>query len=316
MKLIASFYILAFLPACTFSWSDIKEINSIQEVKTIFEQATQNDLFVFDVDGVILEPEDLTTQSYFCEKPEFKKILNNFDAFIKTKKNPEEYDSLFFSKLFSKMKPQPIEQKLIENILNLQRQNIKVITLTALTTGKCGIVEKLEDVRYKHLLSLGIDLSSSFVLKSIRLDELQKTKYAAEYKTKKGKLPPSAMYYKGIICSSHYPKGVALKAFLETIGWQPKQIYFFDDRLNNVESVVQEIKKIGIKCQGFLYKAATYNRPTSDIDIEVVRFQYELMKQHDDAELISYFEAKEILEKQGKQKSLNKENMQPSPAAP
>ncbi len=47
--------------------------------------------------------------------------------------------------------------------------------------------------------------------------------------------------------------------------------------------------------------------------IEVARFQHELMKQRNDDDYISYFEAKKILEQQ---KGLNKEHAQPIQCTP
>ena len=301
---------LAILPACSLLESDIKEINSIQEVKSVFEQATQDDLFVFDIDQVLLEPEDLPLQPRFYENPKLKKIFDDFEAFIKNKNNPEAYEKLTFSKSMLQCKIQPIEQALIDNILAIQKRNIKVIALTAYHTGRFGLIERLEAWRYDLLLNLGLNFSDSFVPKEIMFDKLQKSEYATKYKSEKGKDLSPTIFYKGIICTL-FPKGIALKAFLEKIKYKPKCIYFFDDRPKNVESVVEEMKKMGIKCQGFVYQAATINRSEADLDIEVAQLKYELMKQRDD--YVSYFEAKEILDQQ---KMDNKNKLKPIQAIP
>ncbi len=262
------FYMLAFLPACTFFKSDIKEINSVKEVKSVFDRASQNDLFVFDIDQVILEPSEPVMQAQFYDNPEFKKIIDNFYAFFMAKKNGEKHWDLFFSKMRLKVKAQPIEQKLIDNILALQKRNIKVIALTALEPGKVGVIDRLEDWRYKQLLGLGLDFSSSFAAQDIALDELQKTEPAAKFKAKNGENPRSAVFYKGIACTGCFPKGIVLKAFLEKVKCKPSHIYFFDDNRKNVESVIEEMKKMGIRCQGFVYKAATFNQPMDGLDID------------------------------------------------
>ena len=297
------FFTLAILPACSLLESDIKEINSIQEVKSVFEQATQDDLFVFDIDQVLLEPEDIPLQPRFYENPKLKKIFDDFDTFIKTKNNSEEYRKLTFSKSMLQCKIQPIEKALIDNILAIKKRNIKVIAFTAYHTGKFGLIERLEEWRYELLLSLGLDFSASFVPKEIMFDELQKTEHAVKYKYEKRCDPSPTIFYKGIICTL-FPKGVALKAFLEKIKYKPKCVYFFDDKPKNVESVVEEMKKMGIRCQGFVYQAATINRSAGDLDIEIAQLKYELMKQRED--YVSYFEAKRILAQRLKMDNKNK----------
>ncbi len=307
------FYMLAILPACSFSKSDIKEINSIQEVKSVFDQASPSDLFVFDVDYVILESIDPVGQARFVNNPELKKITDDFFAFMKAKKNGEEHWDLFLSKMILKTKVHPIEQALIDAILAIQKRRIKVIALTLVSTGKIGLIDRLEEQRYEELLTLGLDFSSSFEQQEIRFDELQKTEHAAKYKAERDKDPTPVVFYKGIACASYFPKGVVLKTFLEKVKCKPSCVYFFDDRRKNVESVVEEMKKMGIKCQGFVYKAATVNQPMDGLDIEVARFQHELMKQRDDDDYISYFEAKEILDQK---KMSNKNKFKPVQAIP
>lgn len=307
-------FTLTLFPACSFFKSDIKEINSIKEVQSIFDTATKDDLFVFDVDDVILEPTEPPIQSRFHQNKELDKIIDDFMAFRKTKGKGVGFTGLFFSKMSLKIKFQPVEKKLIDAILAIQRRNVKVIALTALNTEKCGLINRLEEFRYKQLLDLGLDFSKSFKQQDVKLDELQETEFAAKYKAKTGRDAKPVVFYKGIACTSIFPKGIVLKTILEKFGYRPAQIYFFDDRRKNTESVAQEMKKMGIACQAFVYKAATVNRPMDGLDIEVARFQHELMKQRDDDDYVGYFEAKEILEKQ---KSLHKKTAgQPVQATP
>ncbi|KKQ11335.1 MAG: hypothetical protein US22_C0032G0008 [candidate division TM6 bacterium GW2011_GWF2_36_6] len=304
-KFRSSYLLLVFvlLPACSFFKSDIKEIDSIKEVALIFEHATNDDLFVFDVDQVILESTEPFMQARFDNNSELKKIADDFFEFIKSTKNPDAMD-LFFSKMNLSVKTEPVEQLLIDQILALQKRSIKVITLTALNTGKFGLIDRLEDWRYKQLLNLGLNFESSFEQKEIVIGELldaESINKKVRFKERTRKDAGPIVFYKGIICSTCYSKGPALKAFLDKAGYRPSQIYFFDDRPNNVKSVVQAMKTMGIKCQGFIYKAAAVKQPTDDLDIDVIKLQHELMRQRDD--YVSYLDAKEVLEQK---KLLNK----------
>ncbi len=303
--------LLMLLPACSLSFKpDVKEINSIKEVAAIFEQASQEDLFVFDVDEVLLEPVDPAMQQRYRANPEFEKITYSFYVGF-MEKQPQEYKDIFFSKLYLKKKYQPVEKALIDNILALQKRNVKVIALTALPIGKYGLIERLEEWRYQNLLTLGLDFGRSFEQQNISFDELLKSEYAAQLKAKKGKDPRPAGFYKGIACAGRFSKGVVLKLFLERIGWKPARIFYFDDQHSNAESVTQEIKSLGIQCQAFVYNAAIVGLPINDIDIEVARLQHELMKIRND--YVSYLEAKKILEEQRRP---NKDNVRPIQTTP
>jgi Protein of unknown function (DUF2608). len=288
-KIPAVVVLLTLLSACSFRQSNIS-INSIQEVQSIFAPATRETLFIFDVDDVILEPTEPSEQTRFHAK--LKPIHKNFQAFMKAHLDPE----LFTSKCLLKHKIQPVEQTLLDTILALQKRNIKVIALTKLHTGKFGLIERLEDMRYKQLLSLGLDLSLSFGHQDIRFDELQKTPHATKYTARNKTKPNPAVFYNGILSTGSFTKGTVLKAFLEKMRFRPTQIYFFDDKMKNVTSVMQEMKPLGIKCKAFVYKAATVHRSPKDLNIEVARLQHELMKQRED--YVSYFEAQELLAKQ------------------
>jgi hypothetical protein len=94
----------------------ITEINSIEEVAVLFEYAHPDDLFVFDVDLVILEPVNPAQQMRFHAHPELSKIKAAVGEFIKKKPNPDEF---YFSRTMQREPSQPVEQALIDNILAL-----------------------------------------------------------------------------------------------------------------------------------------------------------------------------------------------------
>ncbi|MFA6527321.1 MAG: DUF2608 domain-containing protein [Candidatus Babeliales bacterium] len=292
--------LVCFLPTYNSTPStvtpNIRDINSIQEVKDDFQHARQDDLFIFDVDDTILEIADPGRQTRFCNNQELKKCEDALTAFFEKKPEAKEKLNAFLSTRKEKEKVQPIEKTLIDAILDLQKRNVKVIALTAHHTGPHRLIKRIEEWRYKQLLTLGLDFSSSFPQQEVAFDTLQETDYVISSRYKEGSTILPAGFYKGIVCSSLYPKGIVLKSFLEKIGWPPARIFFFDDRSQHVISVAEEMKKIGIECHAFVYKAATWNRPTTDLDLEVARLQYELMKQRDD--YVDYFEAKEIVEHQ------------------
>ena len=288
--------ILATFPSCfppTKNIPEISSIDSIEKAKTFFEHATDNDLFVFDVDEVIFEPTEPLLQTRFFENPSFKDLIDEFHTFAKTKKDSEKYIDLIASKFLVNTPIQPVEKTLIDNILALQKRNIRVIVLTAIGGGRFGVIERWEEWRYQQLLSMGLDFSTSFAQQQIGFDELQKSDCTIHRGT--GFHP--AVFYKGIVCSSCFSKGIVLADFLKKVGWRPATVYFFDDRSKNVESVAQEMEKMGIMCHAFVYQAAALQSSREELSIETLRFLIKLIEET--SEFVSYGHAYKMLMHQG-----------------
>lgn len=290
------FAILTILPSCfppTKKMQGILSIDSIEEAKTFFEHATSADLFVFDADEVIFEPTEPILQTRFSQNPKFKGLIDEFHSFAKTKKESEKYVDLVVSKFFLHTPIQPVEKALIDKILALQRRNIKVIVLTAIGGGKFGVIEQWEEWRYQQLLSVGLDFSASFAQQQIGFDDLNKSDCTLHRGT--GFNP--SVFYKGILCSSCFSKGVVLRDFFKKVDWRPATLYFFDDQHKNVESVAQEMAKMGIPCHAFVYQAAALQRPREELSIEALRLLLKLVKETN--EFVSYGHAYRMLARQG-----------------
>lgn len=296
IKINFLFFTLILLPCNLLFSARIRKIDSINNVQAIFNNASEHDLFVFDVDQVMLEIMEPTIQPVIRKLPKIAKIKNNFRTFCTTRHKGKTYWETMRSKRLLKANIEPIEQTLINNIIGLQQKRIKVIALTAIKPGKFGVIERMEDWRYNQLVRLGVDLCSSFGALDFSFDELRTPRYAADYKTTHHKNAQLPVFYKGIIGSGSYPKGVVLRSFLKKLALTPAHIYFFDDSTKHVESVVHEMRKIGIACQGFIYGAA--NKLRKKPNLQVVNFQHELMKQRDNGEYIPYFEAEKIWRQQ------------------
>lgn len=267
--------------------SQIQKIDRIDQVKKLFASATPKDLFVFDIGNVLLEFSDPNLQSRFDEHPELKKIKESLIEVLKQGPNTREELVKFKSDMRLNAKIQPVEEALNDAIVMLQKRKIKVIGLTALDTGSFGLIKSLEDWRYKQLASLGLDFSSSFDPKKIDLLEVS---------IERDKVVSHALYYHGILFTNDIPKGLVLKTFLNKIGFKPDRVFFFDNSVKNAASVVKELEGASIPCCAHVYKAASVHKMESDLNIEIARFQYELMKQR--TRYVSYFEAKSLLEEQ------------------
>lgn len=290
--------LLLLLTSCSSHEPDssIQEINSIQDVATIFSSATSDDLFVFDVDSVIFETKSPIFPARLRNNSELIALNKSFDAFVSQKPDKEEWVTQFWNQCMTREPVRPVEPMLIDQIHALQKRGIKVMALTAVVPGHDGKTGYSEVLRDNQLLGFGIDFRSAFGAQIMVLDELQKTEMASRYKSCNGKAPRSALFYNGVLLSVRcFPKGIVLRTFLEKIHWRPARIFFFDDSPGNVNSVVHEMKNMGIPCHGFVYKAAAmldwccFKEP----DLRVARSCLELIMKRN--EYVTYAEAREAL---------------------
>ena len=269
--------------------SEVREINSIQDILKIFDKATLNDLFVFDFDNTLLESTDLTQQTRFHKTPEIQQLKQSSIILCKSKQELDAYRS----SRQQREKYQPVEQAFIDNIKKIQDKKCKTMVLTKRKPGPFGDIKQIEDWLYTQLLNVGLDFNISFNTSAAYYNTQLNTFLTQQYKETFGKNWTPPVFYKGILCSNLIAKGTLLKRFILITGWRPQRIFFFDDQTTNAFSVADEMETIGIECHAFIYKAATSpDRAKSDWNIEITRLQYELIKQR--KEYVDYFEAQEL----------------------
>lgn len=145
---------------------------------------------------------------------------------------------------------QPVEDKFIAWIDQLQKENITVLGLTARQP-------KLSSSTYRQLELIGVDLSKT-----------------APKGTLKNTFNQEVKYENGILFINDFnEKGPILLAFLEENGYQPETILFVDDKLHNVQSVEKVLEAKGISVIGLYYKALLEREPVYNPTI--AKFQQE-----------------------------------------
>lgn len=273
--------ILTFIFSGCFRKSDIQEIDSFKEVKTILENVDPQTLVIFDIDDTLFSPENIYFQTWFFTNEKGKAFHKKVQEYIETKENPKEYYKKLVAKEMRDSQNILIEPIISDIIQNLENKKIKTIALTSFNTGSMGgdIILSLPQWRYEKLKNKGIDFSPSFGNQEIIFDHF----------TSKAHRHP--MFYKGILLTDAFSKGEILGAFLDRVNWKPSNVIFFDDRLNYLESVEEEMKNRGIPFKGYLYKGAQHL--PRKIDKEILDIQLQHLKKHN--EFISDEEAREIL---------------------
>lgn len=60
-------------------------------------------------------------------------------------------------------------------------------------------------------------------------------------------------YGQGVLFADGQDKGLVLEAFLNSVGYMPKHIYFIDDSLSNLKAVAAMAARLGIAYDGFCF---------------------------------------------------------------
>lgn len=216
-----------------------------------FPRLDQNTLVIFDVDNTLLTRTDPGERGYMVQRANAKTILSlyNKEAELYRLLDKKTRDCLWSSYLNSDSL-MLIDPQAPIIIKKLQEQGVKVIALTNALTGKLCDIPSLEDARITELQQNGIDFDSPFA-PFLCIDFPQ---YNFD-----GRHP---VYKQGILLTSlACSKGELLKTFFETISWKPTRVIMFDDEEENILSVKNSLKKLGIPFQGFVYAGAESHLP-------------------------------------------------------
>jgi hypothetical protein len=250
-----------------------------QEVKTL----DNNDLVIFDVDGVLLIEDD----AIFGVNAENKALWQKFFR-ARLSALPSDQVKNVYSIVRQQSTCHLIDDTVVKIITGLQEKGIKTIALTAMRTGNYGIIERLEDWRFAQLKNVGIDFSSSFDLDE-PLMLFPQEKYSEHALNQSRSL---VFAKKGIVFAGEYSKGNVLKLFLTAVNMHPKHIIFIDDTRDCVESVAKACEELNIEFTGFHYGgAAAISKPVDDT---VASIQVDYLFKH--KKWLSDQQAKELMQ--------------------
>lgn len=248
-------FLMVLLAPLTAFCGTIVQVDTIDTVKKALETATVDDLIVFDVDNTLLVPHDKLLRP--CGE-EF--IMKKFEQLGKTA--TDERINLLVSRVLLTRTFRSVDAHMPAYVRGLQGRSIKVIALTAFKTGRLGAMPSVEEWRQRELLSLGYDFSSAFPgYNHIVFGDIMK----------EGTLP---IYKDGILYSGKLPKGEILQAFLRRVKWQPKRVFFIDDKREYIDSVHQSMTSWGVDCHCFHYCNAEMAADVLDEELAERQFHH------------------------------------------
>jgi len=219
------------------AFANIARISNIDLIETVLQKSYPDTLVIFDVDRVLIMP---TNEHTLNRHPYRQKLLRKLQA----KLSKEEQKKLYG--VTASMAEWRLVDPYILNIISyLEENHIPAIALTSLSTGKFGVIEKLEDWRIQQLKNFNIDF--------IRLSPIKDDISIKELEEDEG----TPMLKSGIIFTAEIDKSKVLEHILRTKNYYPKTIIFIDDQLKNIEQVEKLAANLQIKFHGFHYTAVS-----------------------------------------------------------
>lgn len=244
--------------------AEIFEIDNFEQLSTILRKSSKDDLIIFDVDEVLVYPENvvqLQVAANFWEDT-MDKIENRLG---KDKRN------LLHAAMLAQSKWALTDNELPALIHELQANKIKILALTAFWVGKMGEIESVEAWRRDQLKNYGIDLSLNVLVEKPHF-EIKNDFFAIKHPNT---LP---VYHEGILLTNRHPKGDVINAFLRQINFRPKGIIFVDDRISHIKDLenfckLSNIPFIGIHDNRIFTKYNTFNE-------KIGKFQFDYLEKH------------------------------------
>ncbi|MGK5595322.1 MAG: DUF2608 domain-containing protein [Parachlamydiaceae bacterium] len=236
----------------------VTEINYLEEIEKHIPKLTSEDLVLFDIDYTLIEPQNPVLQMGVIKRNK-RKFQNEMAKFTYAEK------LLIPVLMVTHSSCQLTDPYAPELIKKLQLSGATVLGLTAADTSSIPDVGFLPPQRKELLEYLGIRFSAP------KVENITFRQFASY----RGSYP---VYYDGILYSNTIPsKGAVLKKFLEYSQQHPKLVVFVDDTLDNLLSVENELKYLGIPFIGFHYRASHKDVP--DVSDEEWETTWEELRQ-------------------------------------
>lgn len=143
-----------------------------------------------------------------------------------------------------------MDSRIIPILDKLRKRSIPALALSTFSTGRYGIIEKREELRFRNLKELGI----SFLDLSPFKGRIALTDLAG-----KDGVP---LMQDGVVLTAEIDKGVVLERILNHYRYKPKEIIFIDDKLDNLHSVEKICSALNINFYGFHYIAVSLMLPS------------------------------------------------------
>lgn len=275
MQRLISFILLIVMIFCAPVGAVIDTIQNINDILPSIDSV--NMIVFFDMDDTLTDS-TVSLGSGAWRKFIRQKIADYESEYGKRWDSVNLHDELTL-RVARQIPVKPVESGIPAVITELQNNGISVFVLTARGKSKwySTDVEDIDLLTHQQLLDAGFDFSLS-----ILPPELQSM--------------DSSFYDEGVIYSSPLKKGALLKKLVEETGYRPSKIVFIDDKMDQVQSMEEAAKDLGIPFVGFWYTRADENHLNFDPIVATLQLMQLLMgeKVMDDQEALLFKERSQL----------------------
>ena len=226
----------------------------------------QDSLVIFDVDDVLITPSSQDDLRHPYRERLLKSIFNRI--------NLQEME-LLKSIILLNTKQVLLESRITKIFEKLKSYKTPAIALTAMGTGKLGIIKKMQDVRFKQLDSVNLSFEH---LSPLRGENIMLELSANNKKFSCLDCKGDPMLKSGVVFTSGLDKGMVLEYVFKTYSYYPKTVIFLDDLIENVESLQQICLKLNIDFYAFHYKVASLIPLPAAIDEDLEKLRFEVLE--------------------------------------
>lgn len=265
--------LLIYVLSCSMAYAEIRQTDDLELIKREVFASPKDTLVVFDVDFVLITPNDnVFLMTATEEGQKFQAIIyDDLWSRLPVHELDELHTTIMTTQPWRQVTPDTA------SIFNkIKAKGYKVLGLTASGTGRIGIISSMEEWRVAQLKDVGIAFDASFVnAKAGSLDSYI-PKISEHYSKSKHPSFPTAK--DGVIFTTYVPKGEVLGAYLQFARIKPRKLIFIDDRLHNLESVQDYCQKFGIAFVGYEYTAIKEQVKDLKLNKRRAKLQYQILE--------------------------------------
>lgn len=218
--------------------SQIFSTNDLSTLRDFVETSDENTLLLLDVDQTLITPDDPIL------KPKWEKLLDQLLGGKKVLIEESGEKRYVFREILIDAPHSLVDPESVALVEDFQKKKVPVIAFTAAPGGRIGKLENFIDWRILELKDFGFDFQGAFPhVKELKLPKDPGLEY-----------PP--IYKSGVLITSLHDKGPVLINFIKELNWKPKKVIFVDDKMHNLNSVIQSLTKEQIEVIGIHYTGA------------------------------------------------------------
>lgn len=233
MKWFKLIFFLLLVPSLVFAKSEIISISSPNEIARIMDKADpKDDLIIFDIHNVIL------TYKSNLLKPCGQSMI---DAF------------------FAKFNDDADKRWAMEKAILLQREDLLIDKDTIKLINR--YISKLNNFIFLSSYPIESQFNNTdmelFRVKELRNHgiNMDNTIFQARHNVNNNKAENFSIFDNVIFCANN-TKAAGLLGLLRLAKFRPKRVYFIDDRLKNLQQVMEACETLGINFTGLYYAYA------------------------------------------------------------